>query len=107
MDLIDIGLYLGYITLVVALGGAVLLPLLHMFKNPSGLVKSGITTGVVLVCFGIAYALSGSEVSPVAQSLGVTAQSSKLIGAGLILFYFALVISVVGLVYSEVSKALK
>jgi hypothetical protein len=59
------------------------------------------------VLFIVAYTISGDEVSAKATALGVDSGSSKLIGAGLILFYVVFVISAVGIVYSEISKALK
>lgn len=107
MDLIDIGLYVGYLVLIVATASAIVLPLINAIKNPAGLLKSAIGLIGVVVFFGVAYAMSNSEVTPQAASLGVTETGSKLISAGLILFYIALVISLVSLVYSEVSKALK
>ena len=107
MDSIDIGLYLSAILLVVAAASAVVLPLLHAIKHPAGLVKSLFGVGGLVVLFIIAYSLSGSEISAKAIALGVDESGSKMIGAGLILFYFVLVISIVGVIYSEVNKALK
>jgi hypothetical protein len=40
-------------------------------------------------------------------TMGVDSGASKLIGAGLIMFYIILVVTIVGMVYSEISKALK
>jgi hypothetical protein len=55
----------------------------------------------------IAYALADSEVNMKAAALGITPTASKLIGAGLIMFYITFVLSAAALVYSEISKALK
>ncbi len=107
MDLLDIGLYLSFILLGVAVASAVALPLLHAIKHPAGMVKSLFGIGGLVVLFVIAYSLSGSELAPKAVALGVNESGSKLIGAGLILFYFVLLISIIGLIYSEISKALK
>jgi hypothetical protein len=41
-----------------------------------------------------------------AAAAGVNSSSSKFIGAGLIMFYIVLVLSVVAIIYSEISKAL-
>ena len=107
MDLIDIGLYLSFILLGVATASAVVMPLLTALKHPAGLVKSLIGVGGLVVLFILAYTVSGSELSAKAVSLGVDESGSKLIGAGLILFYLVFVISVIGVIYSEVNKALK
>jgi hypothetical protein len=107
MDSIDIGLYLSAILLVVATASAVVLPLLNAIKHPAGLIKSLLGVGGLVVLFIVAYSLSGSELSAKAVALGVDESGSKLIGAGLILLYFVFVISILGLIYSEISKALK
>ena len=107
MDSIDIGLYISFILLAVATASAVLMPLLNAIKHPAGLVKSLIGVGGLVVLFIVAYSVSGSELSAKAVALGVDESGSKLIGAGLILFYLVFVISIVGVIYSEVNKALK
>jgi len=107
MDSVDIGIYLSYIFLGVALLAAVVLPLVNALKHPAGLVKSLIGVGGLVVLFIVAYSLSGSEVSAKAIAMGVDDSGSKMIGAGLILFYFVLVAAAVGIVFSEISKALK
>ena len=107
MDSIDIGIYLSYIFLGVALLAAVVLPLVKALKHPAGLVKSLVGVGGLVVLFIVAYSLSGSDVSAKAIAMGVDESGSKMIGAGLILFYFVLVAATVGIVFSEISKALK
>ena len=107
MELEDIGLYASYVLFFIALGAAIILPLINAIKNPSGLVKSLIGVGGLVVLFIICYAISGDEVSARAASLGVDAGGSKLIGAGLYMFYAVFFISAIGVVYSEINKALK
>jgi hypothetical protein len=107
MDLIDIGLFLTYLLFFVAVGASVVLPLLHAVKTPKTFIKSLIAFGGMAVIFAISYMLSGSDVSQSQVALGVTETSSKLIGAGLTMFYFALLASIIGMVYSEFHKAIK
>jgi len=107
MDSIDIGLYISFILLAVASASSVVMPLLHAIKHPAGMVKSLLGIGGLVVLFIVAYSLSGSELSSKAIALGVDESGSKMIGAGLILFYFVLLLSIVGVIYSEISKALK
>jgi hypothetical protein len=107
MDSIDIGIYISYIFVGVALVAAVVLPLVNALKHPAGLVKSLMGVGGLVVLFIVSYSLSGSEVSAKAIAMGVDDSGSKMIGAGLILFYFVLVVATVGIVFSEISKALK
>ena len=101
------GLYFCYIIFAVAVLAALGLALYNTLKNPGTLVKSGIGIGVLIVVLVISYALSDSEVSAIAKGLGENESSVKWIGAGLIMFYFALFAAMAGLVYSEISKAFK
>lgn len=107
MEIHDIGLYIGYVTLILGVVVAVVLPTISAIKNPSGLLKSLIGLGGLLLLFGVAYGISGSEVTTVAASLGVDSGSSKLIGAGLGMFYIVLIAGILGIVFSEINKALK
>jgi hypothetical protein len=105
--MIDAGLYIAYVLLFVAIGAAIIFPILHVVQNPKGIVKS--LAGVVglVAIFVIAYVLSGNEVTAKYAQYGVGEGSSKLIGAGLIVFYITLLIAIVGVIFSEISKALK
>jgi hypothetical protein len=101
------GLYVGYALVVIALIAAIVLPLINTFKNPSVLVKSGIAVAGLLVIFAISYGIADSNVNSIALSYGEDAGSVRLIGAGLIMFYIVFILAAVGLVYSEINKALK
>jgi hypothetical protein len=105
--LINAGLWIFYILLFASIVTAVVFPLLQAVKTPGSFKKSVIGIGVIVIVFGISYALSGSDVTAKQMALGVDEGSSKLIGAGLTMFYFTLLGSVVGIIYSEISKALK
>ena len=107
MDLIDIGLWLSYLLLIFAVGLAAVLPLVHAIKTPGAFVRSLYGIGGLGGLFLISFILSGSDVTISQAALGVSEFSSRMIGAGLIMFYFALVLSIIAMVYSEISKALK
>jgi hypothetical protein len=105
--MLDIGLYVLYGLLAIAVAAAIIFPLVNSLQNPKGLIRSAIGVVIILVLFGIGYALSDDTLSRTAVSAGMTASSVKLIGAGLIMFYIVLVGAVLALIYSEISKALK
>jgi hypothetical protein len=105
--LIDAGMWIFYILLIASIAAAIFMPLANAVKTPGTFKKSLIGVGVLVVVFGISYALSGSKVTPQQVAMGVDENSSKLIGAGLTMFYFALFGSIIGIFYSEISKALK
>ena len=102
MDLLDFGFYLFYALLFVSIGAAIVYPIINAIKTPGSLGKSAIGVGALVVLFGISYALSGTSLTAKAIALGENESSAKLIGAGLIMFYIALMISIIALVYSEV-----
>ena len=103
----DIGLYVGYLLFIVAVGAAAILPLISALKSPKDLMKSLMGVGALLVLFLVSYALAGSEVTAKYVAQGVGEGSSKLIGAGLTMFYIVFVLALLGIVYSEINKALK
>jgi len=105
--LISVGLYFGYFLFFVALAALVVLPTMNALKAPKELAKSAAGLGGLLVLFAVSYALSGDEVTLKTASLGTTPESSKLIGAGLIMFYVVFMIAIVGLLYSFFHKAIK
>jgi hypothetical protein len=107
MGIIDIGLYITYAVFLVSAGAAVVFPLIYALKHPSAIGKSLIGIGGMVVLFVVAYFLSGDEVTAKYTALGVDASGSKIIGAGLTMFYFVMVIGFLGIIYSEISKAFK
>lgn len=105
--MLDAGLYILYALLFVAVAAAIIFPLINSLSNPSGLIKTGIGLAVIVVLFGISYAMSDSEITRSALAAGLSESSVKLIGAGLIMLYIVFVLAVLALIYSEISKALK
>lgn len=105
--MLDAGLYFGYVLVGVAIIAGLLLPLVQALKSPKNLAKSAISLVLLAVVFIVSYVLSGSEISASGKLMNVSEGGSKLIGAGLIMFYITLVIALVGLIYSEINKALK
>jgi hypothetical protein len=107
MEILDVGMYACYLLFFVAVIAAVGFPVLQIVQNPKALIKSGIGLVSLAILFIIAFALSGSEVTPKYTTMGVGESGSKLIGAGLIMFYCTLIIAVIGMIISEINKALK
>ena len=106
-SIIDIGLYLSYLMVVVAIVGAVVLPVIKSLDNPKSLVKPlGSLLGIV-VLFLICYAFAGSGLNSKAVSEGVTSGISKFVGGGLIAMYILFIVAIVGIVYTEIHKATK
>lgn len=105
--MLDLGLYFTYALFFIAVVGAIVLPLMHAIKSPATFLKSLYGIIALIVIFVIAYAISSNVVRPSWGVLGISEGVSKLIGAGLIVLYVTMFVAVIGLVYSEISKAFK
>ena len=107
LDLVDIILYFGYGMVMVGAVLAIGFPLWIASKNPKSLVGTGMGLGSILVLFLIAWLLSSSEVYSSYSEFGVDASLSQFIGGILYLVYILAGLAVVGIIYSEISKAFK
>ena len=105
--MLDIGLYIFYVLLFIAVAAALIFPLINSIREPKALIRTGAAIAAILVLFGISYGLSYSTLSRNAISFGLSESTVKLISAGLIMFYIVLVLAILALIYSEISKALK
>ena len=101
--LLDIFLYLGYFLVIIAAAAAIILPLIKSLDHPQGLIKVAGGVVALLVIFGIAYALSSSEALPGIKE-DLTDQGIKLIGATLITMYILVIIAVLSIAVTEVTK---
>jgi hypothetical protein len=104
---VDAGLYIGYILFFIAVAAAIFMPLAKSLQSPGELKKPLIAILAMVALFAISYALTGSDLTPEQAAKGITETTSKLVGAGLTLFYLISGIAVLGLIYSEINKAFK
>jgi len=104
--MIDAGLWICYILFVGALAGMGVFSLMNMLRDLKKAKGTLIGVAILLVLFLVSFLLSGNEVLPKYETLGISATQSKLIGAGLIMLYFTGIGTVVLAVYAEVRKLL-
>jgi hypothetical protein len=107
MEFIDIGLYVSYGLLLIAAIAAIILPLINSFSNPKSLVKSGIGIAVIVVLFVIGYIIADSGVTTKYTTLGVGEGESKFVGGALLTMYMLFIIAIIGIVITELNKAIK
>ncbi|MEM7548533.1 MAG: hypothetical protein AAF363_02595 [Bacteroidota bacterium] len=105
--MIDFMLYLGYALVGVAAIAAIILPLISSLSDPKSLAKSGVGLVALLIVFGVGYALSGSEVTDTYAKFGVDEGQSKLIGGFLTMMYILIIVTSVGIIYTEITKIFK
>ena len=103
----NLGLMITYALIGIAVISVIVLPLIKAIDNPKTLVGTAIGLGVLLVLFGISYAISGNEVLPRYISQNVGPGISKFVGGLLTTMYLLFGVAIVGIVYTEISKAFK
>ncbi|MGM0945913.1 MAG: hypothetical protein ACQEW9_12065 [Bacteroidota bacterium] len=109
MDTYDIFLYAGYLLIVVGAFFAIVMPLIKSFDNPKSLLKTAIGIAAIVVLFFIAYSVSSNEVLPKfeADPFNLTPEGSQFVGGMLITTYILFLIALVGIVFTELNKAIK
>ena len=106
-NFVDIGLWIAYILVLVAIVSAVLLPIINSLSDPKSLIKPlGALVGIGIL-FLICWALAGDTLNAKAIAAGVTPGVSQAVGGALITMYVLFVIALVGIVFTEINKALK
>ena len=101
------GLYFAYFLFIVAALGALILPLINALGDTKKIVRGLIAIGVLGVLFLISWGISGGEITEMYTEKGVNATMSKVIGGAITMMYLLGGIAVIGIIYSEVHKAIK
>lgn len=109
MDTYDIMLYATYLLVVVGTILSIAMPLIKSLDDPKGLMKSGLGILGLVVLFFISYSLSGNEVLPKfeADPFNLTPGMSQLIGGMLVTTYILTIVTIVSIVVTELTKAVK
>lgn len=100
-------LYIMYILLFVAIASAVILPIIKSLSEPKTLIRSGIGVGIILVLFVVCYLIADDTVLKNKAYEGISENTSKMIGASLLMLYIMFFGAIIAVVYSEVSKFFK
>jgi len=107
-QLVNIGIWGAIILFVIALAAAIILPIVNSLDNPASLVKSLGGIAIIGALFLFSYLVSGDEVTAKYITYKVTSPgASQLVGGGLTMMFLLLIITIVGVVFSEINKALK
>ncbi len=105
--IINIMLYLSYIMFFVGLVAAIVLPIWKSLDDPKSLIKPiGALVGII-VLFLICWAISSGDLNSRLIQAGATEGVSKFVGGGLITMYVLFIAALVGIVYTEINKAIK
>lgn len=108
MDFVEIGLKFTYILLAVGIIAALAMPLIQaLTSEPKSLMKAGIGIGFILVVYFIGFLMSSNEVTASYAEFGVDSVISQRVGGLLNAMYILMVLALVGILYTEVSKLAK
>ncbi len=105
---VNVGIILAYVMIVLGVVLAVVFPLINAISQPQLLVKAGIGVVAILVIFGIGYLMSDGGLTAKFIQSGVESEGlSRMIGGALKMVYLLMGVAVIGIVYTEFSKAVK
>jgi hypothetical protein len=109
MDTYDILLYGSYALVGIGAVVSVLMPLFKSLDNPKSLLKTGLGIVLILVLFFVCYSISGNEVLPKFESdpFNLTPAMSQMVGGLMITTYVLTIVALVGIVVTELNKAIK
>lgn len=109
MDIFDIVLYAAQILIVLGVILAIVMPLIKSLDDPQSLIKTGAAVVILVVIFFIAYSVAGNEVNPkyAGDPFNITPTSSKFVGGALITTYVLFIIAILGIVFTEINKAIR
>ena len=109
MDTYDIMLYVSYALVGIGAVISILLPLIKSLDDPKSLLKTGLSIVAILVLFFICYSISSNEVLPKfeGEPFNLTPAMSQVVGGLMITTYVLTLVALVGIVFTEVNKAIK
>lgn len=104
----DTVLVWAYILLGLTVLLLLVFPIMHFIKNPKSAIKFLIVLVGFAILFGIGYLLaSGNINAAIFEKQGVSANTSRLVGAGMITTYILAGLAVLAILYSSISNVFK
>lgn len=104
----DLLLYWMYALLI--LSGVVTLAssVINMIKNPKGSIKILGVVAIIIVLGIISYAVSKNTLSPtMLEKYSISANGVKMVGAGLMMTYFIMIIAIGVFIYTSLNRFFK
>lgn len=100
--------WVAYIAFGLSALFAILFPIIQTVSNPKEAVKSLILLVIVVALWFVAYSLADNSFTPAQlEKMETTAETSRLVGAGLIYTYFIFVLAVLAIIYASISNFFK
>ena len=99
-------MFLAYLALLIAILSTIAFTIINIITNSSGLVKTMISVGVFLFLSLICYFIASGNETILKDGSVLTVSQSRLVGAGLYLFYFLSFIAAGTMLFFGVKKSL-
>jgi len=94
--------------LIISVAIMVISPIYGFITHPKNMVKLLISLALFVVVIIVGYSLAGNEFSNLRlEELKTTAETSKLVGMGLIVTYIAFALTILAAIYASIIKAFK
>ena len=104
----DVFLNWGKFMLIAGVVVILIAPVFTFLNNPQNLVKMLISIVLFAVVIGVSYVFATNQLSSLQlEEYGITPETSRLVGMGLIATYITFALAVVAILYSMVIKPFK
>ncbi len=98
----------GKFMLILGVAVIVLAPVYTIIVNPKNLVKMLISIVILAIIVAVSYGLAKNQLTPLQlETYKISAETSKLVGMGLITSYIAFGLSIIAILYSGIVKLFK
>ncbi len=98
----------GKFMLILGVAVIILAPVYTIIVNPKNLVKMLISIVILAIIVAVSYGLAKNQLTPLQlETYKITAETSKLVGMGLITSYIAFGLSIIAILYSGIVKLFK
>lgn len=102
------GITITFILSIISIAAAVIFPVVYMISHPKSAMRALVGVVLMIVVFGLGYALSGDEITVAYEKVGFdSAGASKLVGGSLKMMYIMIAAVLAVTVFSEVRKLFK
>jgi len=105
---ISTGLFIDWAILLLIVGVIIMIisPIYGYISHPKNVVKLLISVALFIVVLIVGYTFAGNEFTDLRlEELKTTAETSKLVGMGLIVTYISLALAFIAVIYASIVKA--
>ena len=104
----DLFLNWGKFMLILGVAVIILAPIYTIIVNPKNLIKMLLSVVFLVIILAVSYGFAKNQLTPLQlETYKITAETSKLVGMGLIASYISFGLSIIAILYSGVVKIFK